>query len=135
MTPLRIFVLIACMSCARLAAADVSLTVNGESARPGDLKPTDISALVLDNGLLRLAFGRDTNGDFSAILVIKNDRELAHNFHGVEPCDVDARRSFYLDSGAARDHLVTDVVRVVKNTAEVAHFAVVDNRALHLEHH
>ncbi|MEO6995521.1 MAG: polysaccharide lyase family protein, partial [Lacunisphaera sp.] len=55
--------------------------------------------------------------------------------HGVEPRDVDAHRSFYLDSGAGKEHLKVDTVRIVKNTPELAHFAVIDHRALHLEHH
>ncbi|MSU24308.1 MAG: hypothetical protein EXS32_10855 [Opitutus sp.] len=119
----------------RAFAADVTLTLNGATARPGDFKPADIQSLVLANGLLTLTFGRDANGDFSATSVVKQGQELAHNLHGVEPRDVDAHRSFYLDSGAGRNHLVTDVVRVVKNTPALAHFAVVDHRALHLEHH
>jgi hypothetical protein len=116
-------------------AADVTLTINGAPAQPGDLKPADIQSLVLANGLLTLTFGPDANGDFSATSVLKNGRELAHNLHGVEPRDVDAHRTFYLDSGAGRGHLVADTVRVVKNTPELAHFAVIDHRALHLEHH
>lgn len=116
-------------------ADDVTLTLNGKPARSGDYKPADIQSLVLANGLLTLTFGRDSNGDFSATSVVKNGRELAHNLHGVEPRDVDAHRSFYLDSGAGKDHLKVDTVRVVKNTAELAHFAVIDRRALHLEHH
>ena len=113
----------------------VQLTVNGAPAQPGDLKPADVQSLVLANGLLTLTFGKDANGDFSATSVVKNGRELAHNLHGVEPRDVDAHRTFYLDSGAGRDHLVADTVRIVKNTPELAHFAVIDHRALHLEHH
>lgn len=121
---------------AQPAVADgVSLTVNGVPAQPGDLKPADIQSLVLGNGLLTLTFGRDANGDFSATSVMKDGRELAHNLHGVEPRDVDAHRTFYLDSGAGKDHLVVDTVRIVKNTPELAHFAVIDHRALHLEHH
>ena len=117
------------------APADVTFTLNGAPAQPGDFKPADVQSLVLANGLLTLTFGKDTNGDFSATSVVKNGQELAHNLHGVEPRDVDAHRTFYLDSGAGRNHLVTDVVRVVRNTPELAHFTVVDNRALHLEHH
>ncbi len=117
------------------ADAPVQLTINGAPAQPGDLKPAEIKELVLGNGLLQLTFGQDSNMDFSAISVVKNGQELAHNLHGVEPRDVDAHRTFYLDSGAGRDHLVTDVVRIVKVTPDLAHFAVVDNRALHLEHH
>lgn len=115
--------------------AGVKLTVNGATAAPGDLKPDDIQALVLENGLLTLTFGKDATGGFSAISVKKNGQELAHNLHGVEPRDVDAKRSFYLDTNAGRGHLDVDTVRVVRNTPELAHFAVIDNRALHLEHH
>ena len=129
------FALSASLALAAEVAPAVSLTLNGASATPGDFKPADVSSLVLANGRLRLTFGKDVNGDFSAISVVKNGQELAHNLHGVEPRDVDAKRSFYLDSGAGRNHLVTDVVRIVKNTPDLAHFAVVDNRALHLEHH
>ena len=116
-------------------AADVTLSLNGAPAQAGDFKPADVQSLVLANGLLTIAFGRDSNGDFSATSVVKNGRELAHNLHGVEPRDVDAHRTFYLDSGAGRDHLVADTVRVVRNTPALAHFAVIDHRALHLEHH
>jgi rhamnogalacturonan endolyase len=117
------------------AADDVTFTVNGQPAKVGDMKPTEIQSLVLDNGLLKLTFGKDATGDFSATSVIKNGQELAHNLHGVEPRDVDAHRTFYLDSNAGRGHLITNVVRIIQNTPELAHFAVVDNRALHLEHH
>ena len=116
-------------------AADVTLTLNGAPAQAGDFKPADVRSLVLANGLLTITFGKDSNGDFSATSVVKNGRELAHNLHGVEPRDVDAHRTFYLDSGAGRDHLVADTVRVVKNTPALAHFAVIDSRPLHLEHH
>jgi rhamnogalacturonan endolyase len=119
----------------RAVDAPVTLMMNGAPAQTGDFKPAEIQSLVLANGLLTLTFGKDANGDFSATSVVKNGRELAHNLHGVEPRDVDAHRTFYLDSGAGRNHLVTDMVRIVKNTPELAHFAVVDNRALHLEHH
>lgn len=120
-----------------LRAADAApiMSINGAPAQPGDFKPADVQSLVMANGLLTITFGKDANGDFSATSVVKNGQELAHNLHGVEPRDVDAHRTFYLDSGAGRNHLVTDVVRVFKNTPELAHFAVVDNRELHLEHH
>lgn len=130
---------LACVACTLSAlaqtAAPVQLMVNGAPAQPGDFKPADVKSLVLSNGLLSLSFGKDSNGDFSATSVVKNGQELAHNLHGVEPRDVDAHRTFYLDSGAGREHLVVDTVRIVKNTPDLAHFAVIDNRALHLEHH
>jgi len=118
-----------------LRGEDVTLLLNGSPAQPGDYKPADIKSLVLANGLLTLTFGRDANGDFSATSVVKNGQELAHNLHGVEPRDVDAHRTFYMDGGAGQSHLTADIVRIVKNTGALAHFAVIDNRALHLEDH
>jgi hypothetical protein len=139
LAPLRWFcaALLVALAFARpLAAADdVKMIVNGAPAQRGDFKPADIQSLVLENGLLTITFGKDTNGDFSVTSVVKNGQELAHNLHGVEPRDVDAHRTFYLDSNAGRGHLVTDTVRIVKNTPDLAHFAVIDNRDLHLEHH
>jgi rhamnogalacturonan endolyase len=117
------------------ASDNVQMLVNGEPATAGDYKPGDIKSLVLSNGLLQITFGKDALGDFSCTSLIKNGKELAHNLHGVEPRDVDAHRSFYLDFNASGGRLTTDVVRIVKNTPELAHFAVIDNRAQHLEHH
>jgi rhamnogalacturonan endolyase len=121
-------------------AAGVTLTIDGQPAKPGDYKPAAINELVLANDNLKITFGKnparkDPVGDFSATSVQFKGKELAHNLHGVEPRDVDANRTFYLDSGAGRDHLVVDTVRVLKNTPELVHFAVIDNRPLHLEHH
>lgn len=130
-----LLVLAACNTPTEQQSPPVQLIVNGAPAQPGDFKPADVKSLVLENGLLTITFGKDANGDFSATSVVKNGQELAHNLHGVEPRDVDAHRTFYLDSGAGRNHLVVDTVRVVKNTPELAHFAVIDNRELHLEHH
>jgi rhamnogalacturonan endolyase len=117
------------------AAEDVQLFVNGEPAKVASYKPADIQSLVMANGLLTLTFGKDANGDFSAVSVVKDGQELAHNLHGIEPRDKDARRTFYLDSNAGHGHLVTDTVQVFRNTPDLAHFAVIDNRELHLEHH
>ncbi len=116
-------------------ADDAQLLLNGEPARVDSYKPADIQSLVMSNGLLAITFGKDANGDFSAVSVVKDGRELAHNLHGIEPRDKDARRTFYLDSNAGNGHLVTDTVQVFKNTPELVHFAVIDHRALHLEHH
>jgi rhamnogalacturonan endolyase len=117
------------------AADEVQLLLNGQPAVAASYKPADIQSLVMANGLLTITFGKDADGDFSAISVVKNGRELAHNLHGIEPRDKDARRTFYLDSNAGNGHLVTDSVQVFKNTPDLAHFAVIDHRALHLEHH
>ncbi len=117
------------------AAGDVQLLLNGEPAKVASYKPADIQSLVMANGLLTITFGKDANGDFSAISVVKDGQELAHNLHGIEPRDKDARRTFYLDSNAGHGHLVTDTVQVFRNTPDLVHFAVIDNRELHLEHH
>jgi rhamnogalacturonan endolyase len=117
------------------AADDAQLIMNGEPAKVGSYKPADVQSLVMTNGLLTITFGKDANGDFSATSVVKDGQELAHNLHGIEPRDKDARRSFYLDTNAGNGHLVTDTVQIFKNTPELVHFAVIDNRALHLEDH
>lgn len=119
-----------------LHAADVSLTINGQPAKPGDYKPADVTALVIDNGIVQISFGKDVNGDFSGTSVKLKGKELADNLHGIEPRDVDAKRTFYLDYGAGRGHLQADTVRIVKNTPDLAHFAVIDgHNPIHLEHH
>ena len=117
------------------AADEAQLLLNGLPAKVDSYKPADIQSLVMANGLLTITFGKDANGDFSATSVVKNGQELAHNLHGIEPRDKDARRTFYLDSNAGFGHLVTDTVQVFTNTPELVHFAVLDHRALHLEHH
>jgi hypothetical protein len=63
------------------ADSDVTLTIDGQPAKPGDLKPTDIHSLVVDNGILKITFGKDATDGFSATSVIKNGQELAHNLH------------------------------------------------------
>jgi rhamnogalacturonan endolyase len=130
-----IFLGLALVAAGAARADGVTLLLNGVPAQPGDYAPADIHSLVLANGLLTITFGRDANGDFSATSVVKNGQELAHNLHGVEPRDVDAHRTFYMDGGAGHSHLNVDLVRVVKNTSKLAHFAVIDRRALHLENH
>ena len=140
---------------AHAAAGDVSLTLNGQPAKPGDYKPADIDALVISTGDVKITFakdparatlanprgggggaGRDPAKDFSATSVIVKGTEIGHNIHGVEPRDVNARRSFYLDSYTGTD-LLCDTVTVVKNTPELAHFAVKNapTATPHLEHH
>jgi len=137
------------------AVGDASITINGQSAKVGDYKPADIDALVISSGNVQITFakdpsranlpnprgggggaGRDPAKDFSATSVIVNGREIGHNIHGVEPRDVNARRSFYLDSYTGTD-LLCDTVKVVKNTPEMAHFAVCNAPTAnpHLEHH
>ncbi|MDP9175835.1 MAG: polysaccharide lyase family protein [Planctomycetota bacterium] len=128
--------LLALAPAARAADAEVSLVMNGQPAVPGDYKKSDVQSLVISNSLLSITFGRDTVGDFSATSVLKDGTELAHNLHGLVSRDVDRDRTFYLDSGAGRGHLIVGIVRIIKNTPEMAHFAVIDNTSpIYFEHH
>jgi len=118
-----------------LAAADVQMILNGQPAKPGDYSPADVKNLVLDNGLLKISFGPDARNDISATSVIKNGQELAHNLHGVEPRDTDAHRTFYHDYNASGGYMHTRVVRIVKNTPALVHFALIDTNRPYLEDH
>lgn len=137
-----------------LQAGNVQLTINGQPAKVGDYKPADVEALVIDNGDLKITFGkdmtranlptrdgtgnagRDPAKDFSALSVMVKGKEIGKNIRGVEPRDVNARRTFYLDSYTGTD-LMCDTVKVLKNTPEMAHFAICNaaDAAQHLEHH
>ncbi len=135
---IRVLLGLVCLVLARRlcgADNDTQLLLNGAPARVASYKPADIQSLVMKNGLLTLTFGRDANGNFSAVSVVKDGQELAHNLHGIEPRDKDARRTFYLDSNAGNGHLAADAVEVIRNTPQLVHFAVIDHRALHLEFH
>jgi rhamnogalacturonan endolyase len=117
---------------------DVTLMMNGQPAKAGEYKPAEIKTLVMSNGNLTITFGKDINGDFSAVSVMMNGRELAHNLHGVAGRDVDAGRTFYLDYGAGRGHLVVDTVKVFESKSGIVHFAVIDHGRkgpYYLEHH
>jgi rhamnogalacturonan endolyase len=141
-------------------AGEVSLTINGQAAKVGDYKPAEVEALVVSTGEVTITFGKDpsratlanprggggTAGrdpakDFSAVSIVVGGgkgKEIGKNLHGVEPRDVNARRSFYLDSYTGTD-LLCETVKVIKNTPEMAHFAVCNEampgNAPHLEHH
>ncbi len=118
-----------------LGAEEVKMILNGEPAKPGDYSPNDVKDLVLDNGLLKITFGHDTRQDISATSVIKNGQELAHNLHGVVPRDTDAGRTFYHDYSASGGYMHARVVRIVKNTPGLAHFALIDTNSPRLEDH
>ena len=109
------------------AAPDVKMTVNGEPAKVGDYAPGDIPDLVLDNGILKITFGKDTRDDFSATSVIFKGQELAHNLHGVVPRDTDGTRTFYHDYNASGGYLHAQVIRIIKNSPDLVHFAIIDN--------
>src|SRR5271165_7522524 len=118
-----------------IGADNAQMTLNGESAKPGDYKPEDVQNLVLDNGVVKITFGHDARQDISATSVIKHGQELAHNLHGVVPRDTDAQRTFYHDYNASGGYLHVRVVRIVKNTPELVHFALIDTNAPGLEDH
>ncbi len=147
--------LLAVAPLAYAAAGDASLILNGQPAKPGDYKPQNIDSLVISSGNVQITFakdpardnlpnprggaggaGRNSAQDFSATSILVAGKEIGHNIHGVEPRDVNARRTFYLDSYTGTD-LLCDTVKVIKNTPEMAHFAVCNaaNAAQHLEHH
>jgi rhamnogalacturonan endolyase len=132
--PLLLIALAAAFS-PRALAADVQMTLNGQPAKPGDYSPGDIKDLVLDNGLLKITFGHDTRNDISATSVVKNGQELAHNLHGVVPRDTDGTRTFYHDYNASGGYMHTRVVRIVKNTPALVHFALIDTNSPYLEDH
>ena len=111
------------------------MTLNGVPAQPGDYAPSAVTNLVLDNGLLQITFGPDARQDISATSVIKNGRELAHNLHGVEPRDTDAHRTFYHDYNASGGYMHARIVRIVKNTPDLVHFALIDTGSPRLEDH
>ena len=126
--PAFLTLLLALAPAAHAAAVPaVTMTVNGAPAKVGDYAPGDLPNLVLDNGNLKITFGKDTRDDFSATSVIFKGQELAHNLHGVVPRDTDGTRTFYHDYNASGGYLHAQVVRIIKNTPELVHFAIIDN--------
>jgi rhamnogalacturonan endolyase len=109
------------------AANEMTMTMNGQPAVAGDSTPDKVQSLVLDNGLLKITFGHDTRNDISATSLIKNGKELVHNLHGTVPRDTDGTRSFYHDYNASQGYMHTQIVRIVKNTPDLVHFALIDN--------
>src|SRR5438067_1645949 len=116
------FLVLSLAAIANAAAGDASLMINGQPAKVGDYKPQDIDTLVISSGDVAITFakdptradlpnprgrggtaGRDPAKDFSAVSVLVKGREIGKNLHGVEPRDVNARRSFYLDSYTGTD--------------------------------
>jgi rhamnogalacturonan endolyase len=118
-----------------VAADAVRMTLNDELAKVGDYSPDVVTNLVLDNGLLKITFGHDTRHDISGTSVIKNGQELAHNLHGVVPRDTDAGRTFYHDYSASGGYMHARIVRIVKNTPDLVHFALIDTNSPGLEDH
>jgi rhamnogalacturonan endolyase len=130
--------LLALTPVSRAADDDVQMTIKGVPAPLGELKPEDADNLVLSNGLLKMTFGKDAVGNYSATSLIKNGTELVHNLNGVAPRDVDRNRTWYVDYRAGGGHLLCDTVKIIKNTPEIAHFAMIDHATTsshYLEHH
>jgi rhamnogalacturonan endolyase len=117
------------------AAGDMTMTLNGQPAAVGDYSPADIKNLILDNGLLKITFGHDVRNDISATSIIKNGQELAHNLHGTVPRDTDGGRTFYHDYNASQGYMHVRVVKIVKNTPDLVHFALIDTNSPYLEDH
>jgi len=117
------------------APAPVTMTINGQPAKVGDYAPGDIPALVLDNGLLKITFGKDTLNDFSVTSLIVKGQELAHNLNGVRPRDEDAERTFYHDYSGSNGHLHARIIRIFENQPYRVHFAIIDNGSPYLEDH
>ena len=115
--------------------APVTMMLNGEPAKVGDYAPADVKGLVLDNGLLKITFGPDTREQISATSLIKNGQELLHNLNGVQPRDTDAKRSFYHDWAASGGFMRIATVKIIKNTPDLVHFALIGNGQPLLEDH
>jgi rhamnogalacturonan endolyase len=123
------------VSCVQAAAGDMTMTLNGQPAVVGDYSPADIKDLILDNGLLKITFGHDVRNDISATSIIKNGQELAHNLHGTVPRDTDGGRTFYHDYNASQGYMHVRLVKIVKNTPDLVHFALIDTNSPYLEDH
>jgi hypothetical protein len=117
------------------AAGDMTMILNGQPAATGDYSPADIKDLILDNGLLKITFGHDVRNDISATSIIKNGQELAHNLHGTVPRDTDGGRTFYHDYNASQGYMHTRLVKIIKNTPDLVHFALIDTNSPYLEDH
>jgi rhamnogalacturonan endolyase len=129
-------------------APAVSITVDGNPLTIGSYTfPSQVDHIVLDNGLVRITFGRDdavagvvtgwTDTSISATSVVVGGREIGHNLNGVDPRDPDRQHSFYVDEGGGKTRLVCKELRVLRATADLVEVAFVDNTSakLHHEHH
>ena len=120
---------------ANAPVAPITMMLNGQPAKVGDYTTADIQSLVLDNGLLKITFGPDTREQISATSLIKNGQELLHNLNGVQPRDTDAKRSFYHDWAASGGFMRIGNVKIIQNTPDLVHFALIGNGNPVLEDH
>jgi rhamnogalacturonan endolyase len=124
--------------------------IGGRSAAVGSYAfPAEVPDLVLDNGLVKITFGRDdvgvptgwTDVSITAKSVVVGGTELGHNLNGVEPRDPDRQHSFYIDASGGRTRLVctrVDVLRIETQLVEVAFVderEMIGNPPLRHEHH
>lgn len=126
--------------------AGVKVLIGGAPARVGSYAfPADVPELVLDNGLVRAAFGPDNVGvptgwadvSITATSIVVGGQELAHNLNGVDPRDPDRQHSFYVDASGGKTRLVcsrVDVLRAEPGLVEVA-FVDTTSTPLRHEHH
>jgi rhamnogalacturonan endolyase len=123
----------------------VQLLLDGVPAAVGTYAfLTEVSTVVLDNGLIRFTFGRDdaaanvltgwTDVSITAQSVIVNGQELAHNLNGVDPRDPDRAHSFYVDAGGGKTRLVCSQIKVLRVEHDLVEVAFVDTTSTQLRH-
>jgi rhamnogalacturonan endolyase len=130
------------------AAADsgsrrVTALIGDQPASVGSYAfPAEVPQLVLDNGLVRIVFGRDDTGvltgwtdvSITATSVVVSGTELAHNLNGVDPRDPDRQHSFYVDAGGGKTRLVCSRVDVLRVEPDLVEVALVDTTSTPLQH-
>ena len=115
------------IACSPAFAGDVSLLMNGSAAKTGTYPRSDVTSLVINNGLLSVTFSKDELGDLTATSMIKNGKELLHNLNGKVGRDPYLHRSFYIDWGGSAGTMMTQKVRIDKITPEMAAFTLIDD--------
>ncbi|WP_270888998.1 polysaccharide lyase family protein [Pedococcus sp. 5OH_020] len=125
------------------SGAGVRALIGGRRAPVGSYAfPDEVPELVLDNGLVRIAFGRDDVGvatgwsdvSITAKSVVVAGTELAHNLNGVEPRDPDRQHSFYVDAAGGKTRLVCSRVDVLRSEPDLVEVAFVDTTSAPLRH-
>lgn len=124
--------------------APVKVLINGSPGRQRSYAfPSEVDALVLDNGLAQFTFGRDDAGgvltgwsdtSITATSVLVDGVELAHELNGVDPRDPDRQHSFYVDAGGGKTRLVCSRVDVLRVTDELVEVAFVDTTSTPLQY-
>src|SRR6478752_3699687 len=104
--------------------------------------PAEVPELVLDNGLVKMTFGRDDVGvktgwsdvSITATSVVVAGTELAHNLNGVDPRDPDRQHSFYVDASGGKTRLVCSRVDVLRLEDDLVEVSFVDTTGIPLQH-